>query len=158
WLHTSTRFAATKVRRAEISRQQRHQEAETMQALLQDDNASAEWERLRPMIDDVIHEIGERDREAVLLRFFENRPFAEIGATLNISEDAARMRVERALDKLRVALVRRGIGSTTGALAVVFASQAGAAPPAGLLANVTAEALAGAPAGGIGVGTAGVLG
>src|SRR5688500_244351 len=76
WLHTSTRFAAAKVRRAEFSRQQRHLEAETMHALLENDpNSAADWERLRPMIDDLVHELGERDREAVLLRFFENQPF-----------------------------------------------------------------------------------
>src|SRR5438552_2524652 len=81
WLHTSTRFAATKMRRADSSRQHHEQEATTMNALLEPDPA-ADWERLRPMIDDAIHELDERDREAVLLRYFENRPFAEIGMTL----------------------------------------------------------------------------
>ena len=159
WLHTSTRFAAAKVRRAEFSRQQRHLEAETMHTLLDDDsNSAADWERLRPMIDDLVHELSERDREAVLLRFFENRPFAEIGASLKISEDAARMRVERALDKLRRALARQGVGSSTSALALAFANQAGAAPPAGLLAAVTSAALTGMPAGSTSIATAGLLG
>src|SRR5438552_2436743 len=36
WLHTSTRFAAAKVRRADLSRQQHEQEATTMNALLSD--------------------------------------------------------------------------------------------------------------------------
>ena len=66
WLHTSTRFAAAKVRRADFSRQQHEQEATTMTALHSD--PAAEWERLRPLIDDVIHELDDRDREAVLLR------------------------------------------------------------------------------------------
>src|SRR5471030_2336469 len=51
WLHTSTRFAAAKLRRADFSRQQHEQEATTMNALLEPDPA-ADWERLRPMIDD----------------------------------------------------------------------------------------------------------
>ena len=150
WLHTSTRFAAAKVRRADFSRQQHEQEAATMNAFLSDPHpdpeAAAEWERLRPMIDDVIHELDDRDREAVLLRFFENRPFAEIGATLSVSEDAARMRVDRALEKLRAVLARRGVKSTRAALAVVFANQVAASAPAGLATAISSAALASAAA------------
>jgi RNA polymerase sigma factor (sigma-70 family) len=113
WLHTSTRFAAAKARRADFSRQQYELEASTMNALLSDPDPAAEWERLRPMIDDALHELDDRDRDAVLLRFFEGRPFADIGAALRLSDDAARMRVERALDKLRAALARRGVTSTS---------------------------------------------
>src|SRR4029077_4252915 len=90
----------------------------------------------------------DRDREAVLLRFFEGQAFAQIAARLSLSEDAARMRVDRALEKLRAALVRRGIASTAAALGVVLASQAGMAAPAGLAAGVTGVALAGAAHGG----------
>ena len=72
WLHTSTRFAAAKARRADFSRQHHEREASTMNALLSDSDSSAEWERLRPTIDEAIQELGDRDREAVLLRFFEN--------------------------------------------------------------------------------------
>lgn len=153
WLHTSTRFAATKVRRADLSRQQYEQEATTMNALLHDSDPVAEWSRLRPLIDDVVHELDERDREAVLLRFFQNRPFAEIGAALRLSEDAARLRVDRALDKLRCALERRGVKSTLTALATVFANQVGATAPAGLAATITTAALA--SMGSAGVATAG---
>ena len=157
WLHTSTRFAAAKVRRADFSRQQHEHEAATMNAFLPnpDPNSTAEWERLRPMIDDVIHELDDRDREAVLLRFFENRPFAEIGATLHLSEDAARMRVDRALDKLRAALARRGVKSTSAALATVFANQVAASAPAGLASAITDTALTSVVASG-GLAAAGV--
>lgn len=157
WLHTSTRFAAAKARRADFSRQYHEREASTMNALLSDSDSAAEWERLRPTIDEAIQELGERDREAVLLRFFENRPFAEIGAVLRVSEDAARMRVERALDKLRAAFARRGVTSTGVALATVLASQAGVAAPAGLAGSITSTALAGLGAGaGAGAAAAGV--
>ena len=150
WLHTSTRFAATKLRRADFTRQQHEQEATTMNALLSDSDPAAEWERLRPMIDDVIHELDDRDREAVLLRYFENRPFADIGATLRLSEDAARMRVDRALEKLRAALARRGVKSTGAALAIAFANQVGATAPAGLASAITGAALAAAVTAGAG--------
>lgn len=108
-----------------------------MNALLRDETAAAEWERLRPLIDDVIHELNDRDREAVLLRFFEGRAFADIGVALELSEDAARMRVDRALEKLHALLVRRGVTSTAAALGAVLANQAAASAPAGLAVTVT---------------------
>lgn len=117
-----------------------------MNALLSDPDPAAEWARLRPLIDDAIHELDERDREAVLLRYFENRPFAEIGATLQLSDDAARMRVDRALEKLRAALARRGVNSTGAALATILANQVAASAPAGLASAITGAALAGVAA------------
>lgn len=105
--------------------------------------ADAEWERLRPVLDDAMDRLSEDDREAVLLRFFEGKSFADVGARLRLPENTARMRVDRALDKLRVALGRRGVTSTAAALAVALANQAIVAAPAGLAASVTGAALAG---------------
>ncbi|HVS54300.1 MAG TPA: sigma-70 family RNA polymerase sigma factor [Opitutaceae bacterium] len=155
WLHTSTRFASAKMRRAEASRHRHEQESELMHALHSGPNPAADWERLRPLIDEAIHELDERDRDAVLLRFFEGRAFAEIGAMLHASEDAARMRVDRALEKLRRLLARRGVNSTAAALALAFANHAGARVPPGLAPAITGAALAGgggAAAAGVGAG------
>jgi hypothetical protein len=96
------------------------------------------------VLDDAMRELTEPDREAVLLRYFEQRPFADIGAALRLSEDAARMRVERALEKLRALLARRGVTSTPAILALVLANQAAATAPAGLAASITGAALSGA--------------
>lgn len=149
WLYTSTRFAALKARRAEQRRQVREEKAHVMNELTRDDAtaASVDWDQLRPVIDDALHALDERDREAVLLRFFEGRPFAEVGAELALSEDTARVRVNRALEKMRVALDRRGVDSTTAALAVAMGGQAALAAPAGLAASVVGAAAAGAAAG-----------
>jgi len=144
WLYTSTRFAATKARRTERRRQLREQEARTMNELTQAEGTAADWAKLRPVIDDVLHGLNERDREAVLLRFFEGRPFAEVGTKLSLSEDTARVRVGRALDKMRAALERRGVTSTSAALGVALANQAGVAAPAGLAATVTGAVMTGA--------------
>ena len=141
WLHTSTRYAALQAVRTERRRQNREQEIYAMTDSLHPDNSGADWERLKPFVDEALHSLGERDREAVLLRFFENRPFAEVGAKLAVSEDAARVRVDRALDKLRATLARHGVTSTAAALSVALATQAGAAVPAGLAATVTSGAL-----------------
>lgn len=145
WLHRAAQFAASDLVRAERARRVREQEAELMQELSRDPNA-ADGGKLRPMLDVVINELGENERDAVVLRFFEARSFAEIGATLRVTEDAARMRVERALEKLRTALARRGVTSTGAALAVVLANQVNIAAPAGLAASVTGAAMTGSAA------------
>ena len=66
-----------------------------METLLNDQPHDADWQKLRPVLDEVLSEIDERDRDAILLRFFDGRPFAEIGERLRLTENAARMRVER---------------------------------------------------------------
>lgn len=144
WLFTSTRFAASKLVRGEQRRRQREQEAQSMEEITASDpNASLDWERVRPVLDDALAELGERDREAILLRYLEGRDFAQVGAKLSLSDNAARMRVDRAVEKLRALLMRRGITSTTAALAVTLANQAVVAAPIGLAATVTGAALAG---------------
>ena len=101
-----------------------------------------DWEKLRPTLDNAMDELKEADREAILLRYFENRPFAEIGGKLGLNENAARMRVERALEKLRAAFLRRGVAATT-ALASVISANAVQMAPAGLAATLTTASLAG---------------
>ena len=146
WLYTGTRHAAAQAVRTEVRRQVREQEAQVTEGMSAE--PVADWEQLRPVIDDGLHALGDTEREAVLLRFFEERPFAEIGTRLKVSEDAARMRVDRALEKMRGRFARRGLTSTTAALALALGSQAGAAVPAGLAKSITGAAVGTAAAGG----------
>ncbi len=157
WLFTSTRFAAAKAVRGEQRRHAREAEAHLMDELTPDPTAQLDWARVRPVLDDVLGELSDVDREAILLRFFENRDFAGIGAKFNVNDNTARMRVERALDKLRAQLERRGVTSTTAALAVALSNQAVVAAPAGLVATVTSAALAGAGATAAGAAAGGGL-
>ena len=143
WLYTRTRFAASKALRSE---QRRHSREEKACMELQPPTPEPEWDELQPVLDTVMHELDERDRTAVLLRYFEKRPLAEVGARLGLTEDAARMRLGRALDKLRQLLARRGITSTTAALAGLLLQQTVTAAPAGLALNIAGTALASASA------------
>jgi TonB family protein len=108
-----------------------------------DPTAALDWERVRPVLDDALAEMDERDREAILLRYLEGCDFAQVGAKLSLTDNAARMRVDRAVDKLRVLLARRGVTSTAAALSLVLGTQATIAAPTGLAATVTGAALAG---------------
>lgn len=157
WLYTSTHHVAAKLKRTEQRRAQREQEAHAMNEINADNRAAADWDRLRPVLDVAMHGLSDADREAILLRYFQNRRLAEIGQRLGLSEDAARMRVERALDKLQALLGRRGITSTTAALGVALANPALAVAPAGLAATVTGAVLAGVATGTGGAVTAAAI-
>jgi len=144
WLYTSAHFAAAKIVRTENRRRDR--EEEFMREPISETAPELDWEKLRPTLDEAMHELKEADREVILQRYFENRAFAEIGARCGLNENAARMRVERALGKLRAVFLRRGIAATT-ALASVISANAIQIAPAGLAATLTSASLAAAGTG-----------
>ena len=139
WLHTATRNAALNLMISEERRQVRERAA--LDPALADGDAGVAWDRLRPILDAAIDELSEVDRSAVVLRFLERKPFSEIGRVLRITENAARMRTDRALDKLRAALARRGITSASAALGAVVSSQSLVSAPAGLAATLSSQSL-----------------
>lgn len=148
WLHTTTRnIAALKVRQ-ERRRRNREREASAMNTHEGDGRSEVDWSRIAPVLDRAIDSLGMTDRHAILLRFIDRRSYAEVGASLELSENAARMRVDRALEKLRAVLRRQGIPSTAAALAAALADQAVVAAPAGAAAEATTAVLAGTLAGG----------
>jgi len=139
WLYTSAHFAAAKIVRTENRRRDR--EEKFMREPTSETAPEADWEKLRPTLDVAMHELKETDREAVLLRYFENRQFTEVGAKLGLNENAARMRVERALEKLRDIFTKRGITTAT-ALASVISANAIQIAPANLAATLTTASIA----------------
>lgn len=113
-----------------------------------------DWEAARPVLDAAISELRELDRAAVCLRFYEKRTFSEVGDRLGLSENAARMRVNRALEKLQRALKSKGIRSTSMALGAGLAGQAALAAPLGLATVILkGVSISGAVSGGSLVGT-----
>src|ERR1017187_2617283 len=117
WLYQTARLTAANYLRGEIRRQNREQEA-YMQSILNEpesdpsrrSGAEAEgWRQIAPLLDDAMGRLGEKDRNAIVLRFFENKNLSEVGAALGASEDAAKMRVNRALEKLRKIFSKRGV-------------------------------------------------
>lgn len=142
WLHQSTRWAAASVRRSAKRRQQYEAAAGIEQMIAAAPDPQLNWEQLRTVLDAALDDLSDPDRLAVLQRFFLGHTFAQIGAELGMTENTARMRVERALDKLRRPLAKRGITSTSGALALALGQNlmAGAVPE-GLAAVTSSSAL-----------------
>ena len=88
--------------------------------------------------------LGEKDRDAVVLRFFARKSLGEVGAALGTSEDAAKMRVNRALEKLRKIFSKRGVTLTATLIAGAVAANSVQAAPAGLVVTAAATAAKGA--------------
>ena len=142
WLYTTVRHLAANWRRADQHRRRREEEAHSMNQLLSADSPNEVWQQVRPVLDDALHELNAADREAVVLRFMEDRPLREVGARLGLNENAARMRVDRALDKLRGQLARRGITSTASGLTAALAIGVLTPAPAALAGTIASTALA----------------
>jgi RNA polymerase sigma factor (sigma-70 family) len=147
WLHHRTYNIGAPMMRAQRRRQRREREAAQMNTLQED--PEADLARIAPIVDEAVTQLRAEDRTAIILRFFERRDFRAIGEALGSTEDAARMRVTRALEKLQVLLKHRGVMLSAAALAAALTGEAVSAAPAGLAASVAGVALAGSTAGGI---------
>jgi uncharacterized protein (TIGR03435 family) len=143
WLCRTARYASANVLTIQRRRQQREQEA-YMQSTLNEAEPMPEetWNQIAPLLDGAMDQLGQKDHDALVLRFFENKTFAEVGATLGASEDAAKMRVNRALEKLRKFFTKRGVSSTTAIIAGTISANSVQAAPVALAKSVTAVAIA----------------
>jgi RNA polymerase sigma factor (sigma-70 family) len=99
WLLRTTRFAAANARRLEQRRQYYEQEA--MQSYLCPAESEAAWQRISPLLDEALDRLGEKDRDAIALRFLEHKSLKQVAEKLGVSEDGAQKRVTRAIEKLR---------------------------------------------------------
>lgn len=142
WLCRTAHFVAKNLMKKERRRQIREKEAEQMREIEDSTKDENDLEGMRLLLDEAISELGERDRSAVWLRYFEEKSFGEIGERLSVNENTARMRVNRSLDKLRDFLRRKGIKSSAATLAATLGGQATIAAPAGLAQAISASAAA----------------
>src|SRR5581483_3155438 len=147
WLYKTARLTAVTFVRGEIRRARRQREA------LMQNNPNGEeadvWTQIAPLLDEALAGLNERDRLAVVLRFFYGQSMREIGAALGRSELSTRVSVHRALEKLRRFFVKRGISSTGESIASAISAHAAQALPSGSAKAMAASAAgkgAGAPA------------
>ena len=140
WLCRTARYASANALTQQRRRQHREQEA-YMQSSLNEPEADA-WTEIAPLLEDAMEQLGQKDHDAVVLRFFNGRSLNEVGAALGASEDAAKKRISRALDKLRKFFTKRGVRSTAAMIAGAISAHSVQAAPGGLAQTVTAVAVA----------------
>jgi RNA polymerase sigma factor (sigma-70 family) len=149
WLYKHACFTAANAVRTERRRENRERQAAEMTK----DSSDSEtvWRQLAPVLDEAMRELKTADRDAIVMRFFDRQPFRVVGEALGTSEEGARKRVERALEKMRSFFVGRGLSVSSMVLANVMETHAAGAAPAGLSGVVAASALAAAKSSGTGL-------
>jgi len=150
WLHRTTLNVAIDTWRKESRRQAR----EHLAAMETNPPATNSWEDISPLLDEALNQLPDADRQVLLLRFFEQNTMRDVGAALGVSEDAAKMRVSRAVDRLRGQLGGAGVAGTSAVLAAVLMERTVEAVPATLVARLAALKLPAAATAGAGIGLA----
>ncbi len=151
WLFHTTRYAAANAIRTRERRARHEQRAAQMRSEQISDDAAAATSASQPihaMLDEAIARLRESDRTAILLSFFARKTWREVGATIGISEEAARKRGERAIEKMRDYFQRRGVAMTNAGVlgAVQAVAMSGATAPPGLAHAITSACITSAPA------------
>ena len=143
WLHQTTHHLAANAVRSEARRRSREHEAAAMNELISTTHDS-DWEELAPQLDNALLELSEVDRDALLRRYFQRQPAREMAQVLGISDVAAQKRVNRAVDRLREVLNRRGLAVGSPVLVGLILAHGVQSAPAGLAATISGVAAAGA--------------
>jgi RNA polymerase sigma factor (sigma-70 family) len=138
WLYHTARFVAARALRSERRRKRREEEAFRMQ---QGSGSDDGWQKLSPLLDEGLGQLAQQERNALVLRYFQEKPLREVGQTLGLSEDAARKRVTRALEKLRLFFGRKGLTLSAAALTTVLAGHTAEAAPQALSETMASAAL-----------------
>jgi RNA polymerase sigma factor (sigma-70 family) len=139
WLHRTTQNLAANTVRSEVRRRVREQEAAAMNELFAA-VPDAAWEHIAPHLDAALGELGEADRDALLLRYFQRKSAHEMAQILGVSDEAAQKRVSRAVERLREFFAQRGITVGASGLVVILTANAVQAAPAGLALSISISA------------------
>jgi RNA polymerase sigma factor (sigma-70 family) len=140
WLFRTARFAAMAELRATVRRQRHETEAQIQSMLQSETSANYDWGQIAPLLDEAIAQLGDQDRNAVVLRFLQQQPLKDVGVALRIDAKTAQKRVARAVDKLRRFFVKRGVQISAITMVAALSACAAQAAPTGLAASVAAAA------------------
>ncbi|MDB6028897.1 MAG: hypothetical protein JWM68_5120 [Verrucomicrobiales bacterium] len=134
WLYSVAGRTAIDVVRSESRRQVREQIAVELADMT---SPNPQWNDIQPLLDEAMESLEEQDRSSLLLRYFENKSFREVGRALGTSDDAAQKRVSRAVERLREFLAKRGVAIGTSSFVVILSANTVQAAPLGLGAAIT---------------------
>jgi RNA polymerase sigma factor (sigma-70 family) len=145
WIYRTSYLLSLKTLRQERTRRER----EHAIAAMPESTSETPWEELVPVLDDALHQLPDQDRTVLALRFAQGKPMREVGEALGTTEAAAKMRVGRAIDKVRAYFQKRGVACTSVSLMAALGAISVEAAPVGLASRVM-TALAGSTAGSVG--------
>src|SRR5438105_4614278 len=132
WLCRTARYASANV--LTIQRRRQHREREAYMQSPGESNSQT-WVQIAPLLDAALVQLGEKDHNAIVLRFLEGRSFHDVGVALGASEDSAKKRVQRAVEKLRTFFKKHGVTLSAAAIAGAVSANSVQAAPMGLTAS-----------------------
>lgn len=136
WLHRTAQNLAANVVRSDVRRKTREQKAATMNELLSSP-PDVSWADIAPELDNGLAALNDPDRDALLLRYFEDKSAQEMAEILGISDEAAQKRVNRAVDKLRYYFSKRNVTVGASGLVVLISANAVKSAPLPLSAMIS---------------------
>ena len=150
WLHLTAVMQAKNLLRQRLRETRKRELLRTHMETDSHGHTADAWRRMQPVLDEALAALSLKDREALLLRFYRSLSVREIAAALGIATDAAQKRLDRATERLRHQLARRGcqVGSSLGAVMLAgFGADAQAAvPSSSVLASKAIAAASGSTA------------
>jgi RNA polymerase sigma factor (sigma-70 family) len=141
WLYRTARFAAADFLKARARRLKYEEEA----ARMEPETSDATWQEVEPLLDEAMNRLGETDRAAIVLRFFQNKSLREVGRALGISDDTAQKRITRALDRMRKIFAHEGVKLCGETLLAILPDNATVSAPDALTLAITNTISASAP-------------
>ena len=140
WLYKTTRYVSSASLKMQHRRERREQEAQ-METIIPESEADSIWEQVAPILDEAMTQLRDKDRDAIVLRFFQNKSLREVGAVFGVNEYAAQKRVARGLERLRAFFEKRGISTGTGTISESIATHSIQPAPAVLAKSIMAAAV-----------------
>lgn len=145
WLHKTTLLESKSWLRGEMRRRRREQAAAELGTTMKTPDDQPAFNALVPLLDDALLSLREKDRTALLLRFYEKQSMRDIGGRLGVSEDAAQKRVQSALENLSQFFQRRGFRTASVAAAAAALQHTATSVSAATTSVVAGAALQAAP-------------
>jgi RNA polymerase sigma factor (sigma-70 family) len=152
WLHKAALLESKSWLRGELGRRRREATAAELRTTMHTPEDQPAFQSLLPLLDDALLSLREKDRTALLLRFYESQSLREVGAAFGVSEDTAQKRVQSALQKLTEFFKEHGFKTASVAAAAAALQHTATTSSAGMVSTVIAAALQGAPPALVGLG------
>src|ERR1041385_8566130 len=145
WLYRTTQFVTANMLHAEYRRLRRETEAH-MESIAEKESGDSVWQDIVPLLDEAMRRLRPAERDALVLRYFENKNLREVAVALGVQERAAQKRVARSLEKLRGFFLNRGLTISAAVIATAVSANSVQAAPVGITASVLTTAKSSATA------------
>ncbi|BDS07261.1 hypothetical protein NT6N_23010 [Oceaniferula spumae] len=145
WLHTTAVMHSRNLIRARKRDSDKNNKFHTHMAIHDPSQLPDHYHEGSEHLDVALSELSQRDREALLLRYYQACSVSETAELLGIATHAAQKRLSRALERLRNKLNRRSVhvsGNLGVMLTAAFTTKVEAAPT---VATIASKAIAAAP-------------